>query len=119
MNLEDVIIEIYCLVAEVLDGRELRKRGFPPCLSDAEVLTMEIVGEMQGRDTDAAIWRYFGDHWRAWFPALGSYPNFAKHCANLRWMKESVLQALFPASISSTERRCPCAIWRAPGAAKA
>jgi hypothetical protein len=98
MNLEHVIIEIYCLVAEVLEGRQLRSRGFSPGLSDAEVLTMEIVGEMQGRHTDAAIWRYFHEHWREWFPMLGSYPNFAKHCGNLRWLKEEVLSALFPAT---------------------
>ena len=59
---------------------------------------MEIIGEMQGRHTDAAIWKYFGDHWSDWFPALGSYQNFAKHCANLRWMKEEIQRQLFPAN---------------------
>lgn len=100
MNLEDDIIEIYCAVEEVFRDVRLRKRGFSPCLSDAEVLTMEIVGELQGRHTDAAIWRYFRDHWLEWFPRLGSYPNFAKHCANLRFAKERVMAALFPASRS-------------------
>lgn len=101
MNIEDLIITVYCCVEEIVShaGR-LRERGFPPGLSDAEVLTMEIVGEMQGRHTDAGIWRYFDEHWRAWFPALDSYPNFAKHCANLRWLKESVLSTLFPPTSS-------------------
>ncbi len=57
---------------------------------------MEIVGEMQGHSTDAAIWRYFDDHWRHWFPNLGSYGNFAKQCSHLRWIKEYLLQRLFP-----------------------
>jgi hypothetical protein len=30
------------------DGR-LRRRGFAPALTDAEVITMEIFAEMQGR----------------------------------------------------------------------
>jgi Transposase DDE domain len=96
MNIEEIIITVYCLVAEIVEeaGR-LRERGFPPGLTDAEVLTMEIVGEMEGRDGDAAIWKYFGEHWRAWFPAIGSYPNFSKHCANLRFMKEKVMAMLF------------------------
>ena len=34
-------------------------------------------------------------HWLEWFPCLGSYPNFAKHCANLRWLKDRVQQRLF------------------------
>lgn len=97
MNIEDNIITIYCLVAEVLGDVRLRERGFDPGLTDAEVLTMEIVGEMEGKDSDAAIWRYFDGHWREWFPEIGSYPNFAKHCANLRWMKEKVMATLFPA----------------------
>lgn len=96
MNVEDVIITVFCCVAEIVDAAgRLRCRGFPPDLTDAEVLTMEIVGELQGRDGDAAIWRYFKEHWHPWFPALGSYPNFAKHCANLRFIKERVLTALF------------------------
>lgn len=97
MSLEESIIRIYCTVEEILEGMKLRGRGFSPGLSDSEVLTMEIVGEMQGRHTDAAIWRYFREHWLAWFPALGSRGNFAKHCANLRFVKERILVGLFPA----------------------
>lgn len=101
MNIEDIIITVYCLVAEIVDDAgKLRERGFPPDLSDAEVLTMEIVGEMEGRDGEAAIWNYFREHWREWFPALGSYPNFAKHCANLRFVKEKVMSVLFAADAS-------------------
>ena len=42
---------------------------------------MEIVGEFLGMDTDKKIWQYFKQHWQNWFPNLGSYPNFAKQCA--------------------------------------
>lgn len=97
MSLEEDIIRIYCAIDGILEGLRLRRRGFSPGLTDSEALTMEIVGELEGRHTDAGIWRYFRDHWREWFPKLGSYGNFAKHCANLRFAKERVLSALFPA----------------------
>lgn len=101
MNLEEIIIHVYLRVEEkyheVTGGRRIRAHGFAPGLSDAEVLTMEIVGEMQGRHEDKAIWRYFRDHWQDWFPALGSYKNFTKHCANLVWVKQQIMTALCPA----------------------
>lgn len=99
MNIEDTIITIYCCVSEIVEScGKLRSRGFRPSLSDAEVLTMEIVGELQGRDGDKAIWLYFSEHWQAWFPKLGSCKNFAKQCANLQQMKEKILMTLFPAN---------------------
>jgi hypothetical protein len=33
-----------------------------PKLSDAEVITMEIVGEFMVKDQDKGIWRYFRNH---------------------------------------------------------
>jgi hypothetical protein len=51
-SIEEFIIAIYCCVDEELkvltQGRSTRSRGFEPKLSDAKVLTMEIVVEFQG-----------------------------------------------------------------------
>ena len=80
---------------EITASKPLRRGGFMPALSDVEVLTMEIIGEMQGRNGDRAIWQYFWDHWLKWFPKLGSYKTFAKHCANLCWIKQEILTRLF------------------------
>jgi hypothetical protein len=102
MDLEDHIISIYLQIdtiyTELTAKRRLRRGGFAPALSDVEVLTIEILGEMQGRNGDRAIWRYIQDHWLAWFPRLGSYKTFAKHCANLCWIKQKILQHLFPST---------------------
>lgn len=99
MELEDHIIAIYLRIEEIYKEmtkeRPLRQRGFAPALSDVEVLTMEIIGEMEGRNGDRAIWRYFDAHWRDWFPKLSAYKTFAKHCANLAWIKEPLMQRLF------------------------
>lgn len=56
MPLEDFIITVFCLVAENIKNEKalqrLRHRGFAPKLSDEEVITMEVVGEFLGVDTD-------------------------------------------------------------------
>src|SRR3954464_10814373 len=102
MGLEEALIVLYLLVDDayrrVTFGGRLRHRGPDPKLSDVEVLTMEIFGEQQGRHDDAAIHRYFAGHWRPFFPALGSYPAFARQCAALSLIKQRILELLFPAS---------------------
>jgi len=93
MSVEDFIIYVYCCVDDIyqiLVNQPLRSRGFMPKLSDVEVITMEIVGEFMGKDHDQGIWRYFRNHWHAWFPRLGSRANFAKQSANLWVMKKRI-----------------------------
>jgi hypothetical protein len=57
--LEEFIIWIYCWVddhlKEISRQHVLRQRGFAPALSDAEVITMELIGEFQGKDADKHI----------------------------------------------------------------
>lgn len=106
MSLEDFIIWVYCWVddnlTEELQGQRLRQRGFGPALSDAEVITMEIIGEFQSLDTDKGIWRYFRSHWSEWFPGLGSRSQFAKQAANL-WAVKQRLHQLLMAQLGSVK----------------
>lgn len=93
MSVEDFIIYVYCCVEDICQTivkQPLRSRGFQPKLSDAEVITMEIVGEFMGKDQDKGIWRYFHNHWHHWFPCLGSRSNFAKQSANLWDLKRRI-----------------------------
>ncbi len=87
MSMEDFIITVYCLIDEtlkiVIAPQKLRRRGFEPSLSDSEMITMEVTAEFLGIDTDKGAWEYFCNHWRDWFPRLGSRANYAKHAANL------------------------------------
>lgn len=98
MPIEDYIISVFCCVSEiymqVIKGKILRRRGFKPKLSDEEVITMEIVGEFLGYDTDKGIWRYFKNHWLDWFPDLCSRANFAKQAANLWVIKRQIQDRL-------------------------
>ena len=95
MSLEDFIIAVYCVVDDTLknliEGQSLRKRGFQPGLSDSEMITMEVVAEFLGIDTDKGAWEYFVSHWKTWFPMVGSRANFAKHGANL-WQVTQQIQ---------------------------
>lgn len=94
MSIEDFIITVFCLVDDELKkniiGVKLRQRGFEPKLSDSEVITMDVVGEFLGKDTDTSIWRYFKEHWREWFPCLGSRVNYSKQSANLWCVKQKI-----------------------------
>lgn len=98
MSMEDFIITVYCLIDELLKkqlgNEKLRKRGFQPALSDSEIITMEIISEFLGIDTDKGAWEYFYNHWLDLFPAIGSRSNFAKHAANLWVIKQQMQKEL-------------------------
>ena len=84
MPLEDFIIKTYILVDDFLKAFPgLRKRGPSPQLTDAEVITMEIVGEFLGRGSDKEIYDYFRTHWLLWFPGIGCRTAFTRQSANL------------------------------------
>lgn len=87
MPLEDFIITTYCFIEDWLkisyQGTRLRQRGPQPKLSDAEVMTMEIVGEFLGIDTDKGIHMYFKHHHLHLFPNLGDRSAFVRQGSNL------------------------------------
>ncbi len=96
MDLSTFIISVFCLVDDRLKERHIRSRGPAPKLSDSEVLTIEVVGEFLGIDTDKAIYHYFRRHYAEWFPALGEVhrTTFARQAANLWKTKEELWQEL-------------------------
>jgi hypothetical protein len=96
VDLSTFIVAVFCLIDGRVEDGALRARGPLPKLSDAEVLTIEIVGEFLGMDTDEAIFRYFRRHYGEWFPALGELhrTTFARQAANLWKVKEDLWQEL-------------------------
>lgn len=95
MPIEEFIISVYCCVEnlfnKVVKGLKLRQRGFAPKFTDSEVLTIEIVGEFLGLDTDKNIWEYFKRHWNHWFPKLPCRTTFVRQAANL-WQIKTIVQ---------------------------
>lgn len=126
MPLEDFIIMVFCWVDEhmnsLLGDHRLRQRGFAPKLTDSEVITMEVVGEFLGLDTDVGLWKYFRRHWPSWFPQLGSRTTFAQQAANLWVIKQQLHQQLLIDLGAATDPihlvdGCPmpvCVLTRAP-----
>lgn len=98
MRLSDLICAVFCLCDDYLLGRKLRQRGFAPKLHDSEVLTMEIVGEFLGLDTDTALYHYFRRHHAALFPALQEVhrTTFLRQAANLWAVKHRLWRHVLP-----------------------
>lgn len=91
------IIAVYCLICDVYrqlypDG--VRHRGFVPQLTDAEALTIVVVGEYLGLGEDKAIFEYFYKHYQAWFPALSDRTLLVRQWANLWQVEQAIWQAL-------------------------
>ena len=95
MDLSTFIVAVFCLIDDRLKDRApLRQRGPAPKLSDTEVLTIEVVGEFLGIDTDDGIFRYFRRHYAEWFPTLAEVhrTTFTRQAANLWKIKERLWQ---------------------------
>lgn len=94
-SIDEFIIAVFCCVDDLLQAvmqeHPIRQKGFAPALSDSEVITMEIVAEYQGIDTDQGMWQYFRRHWLEWFPRLGSRVTLAQQAAHL-WQYKALLQ---------------------------
>ncbi|MFL6335724.1 MAG: transposase [Pyrinomonadaceae bacterium] len=84
-------------MSRAVPGR-LRQRGPRPVLTDAEVLSVELVGEYLGLGADAELFAYFRRAYPHFFPALRSVhrTTFARQAANLWRVKEVLWQRLLP-----------------------
>jgi hypothetical protein len=98
MSRDYFIIMVYCLVCEhyqaVITQHPVGRGGFPPALSDEEVITMEICGEYFGYDEDEDIYDYFRSHYQHFFPQLRERTGFVRQAANLWQVKAMIQQRL-------------------------
>lgn len=99
MVLMDYIVNVFVMADDFCEtffpARSLRARGPLPRLADSEVITMELVGEYLGFDTDERIYQYFDHHWWALFPQLPDRSNFVRRqCANLWHVKQCFFEFL-------------------------
>lgn len=106
MSLEMFIIFTYCMIDKELKniiqekGGRLRQRGPHAALTDAEALTIGIVGECLGLPSARKIWQYFKEHWRHYFPTIPTRCNFTRQLANLAAVKRKLFHRLNQASIN-------------------
>ena len=103
-NLDLFVISIYCFIEDDLypafckaHGKP-RTAGFDPALSDAECLTIEIVGHFLGYSSQKKLYEQMKEHFTDWFPALKDRPAFVRQCANLwtvkMWMQQRIVACL-------------------------
>ena len=85
MDRDSFIISVYCLVVAtyktVKERYQLRHGGFPPALSDEEVITMEICGAYFKLHQDKDLFDYFHSHYRHFFPNLKDRTSFVRQAA--------------------------------------
>lgn len=99
MSRQDLLLWVFCLVDDELHALNLtkpRSRGPAPTLTDAEVITVELVGEFWGLDADKAIYRHFRAYHAAEFPNLAKVhrTTFARQAANLWAVKQALHRRL-------------------------
>jgi hypothetical protein len=96
VDLNTFITAVFCLTDDWLKGKKLRQRGSRPQLADSEVLTMEVVGEFLGIDTEKGLYEHFCRYYAAWFPALKGVhrTTFCRQAANLWVVKEMLWKHL-------------------------
>lgn len=94
MSKENFVIWVFLLVEEFVKSLgKIRKCGFDPGLSDAEVITIEIVGEFFNIGSDKEIFWYFRSHWLHFFPDLTcDRTTFSRQSANLFRVKQMMHQ---------------------------
>jgi hypothetical protein len=93
LTVEDFALAVYCLVDDLLpelvrihtNGQGLRPGRLAPKLSDSEVISMLVIGEFLGLDTDKAIWKHFRQFSRCLFPRVGDRSRFVRQGADLWW----------------------------------
>jgi hypothetical protein len=96
MDITTYLICVYCLIDDWMQGKQLRQRGPKPRLSYSEVLTIEVVGEFLGIDTDQGLYTFFRRFFGDWFPALCQMDRttFVRQAANLWVVKEQLFAYL-------------------------
>lgn len=109
MDLDTMIVTIFCQTDDCLKtffgGVKVRRCGRSTLLSDAEVLTVETVGEYLGLAQDKQIFEYFRRHHRALFPALGKVhrTTSVRQAANLWRVKERLWLSIVPTHPDSNQ----------------
>jgi hypothetical protein len=96
VDLNTFITAVFCLIDDWIGGKKLRQRGSRPELADSEVLTMEVLGEFLGIDTEKGLYEHFRRYYAEWFPALKGVhrTTFCRQAANLWAAKEMLWKHL-------------------------
>jgi hypothetical protein len=116
MTYDDYLLHVFYLIdseLEALNLPPLRTRGPAPRLHDSEIITMELVGEFLGIDTDKGIWQYFRRRHTGEFPCLlhTDRTRFCRQAADLWRVKQllhdRILRRLLPLADPACDDAAP------------
>ena len=78
--MKNQVIQIYLLVCQIYDNHSSlkyqRRSNFKPRLTDQEIITIYLFGQLNERFNHRQIHRFIRDYWLDWFPDLPSYQAF-------------------------------------------
>jgi Transposase DDE domain len=100
VSTKDLLLMVFCLIDDQMQDPTfepaLRSRGPDPVLTDSEVLTIEVVGELLGFDRDGRLFWFFRECHTAEFPNLAHVhrTTSARQAANLLKLKELLHERL-------------------------
>jgi hypothetical protein len=104
---EDLSLWIYCLVDEVWTqiGPRCRRPGPPPRCSDAEVVSMALIGEVKGWDQETVLLSEWQQH-RDLFPHQPSRTRFNRRRRQLQGAINAVRRLVLALLDLALDRQC-------------
>jgi hypothetical protein len=70
VDLNTFITAIFCPIDDWLKEQRIHRRGPAPKLADSEVLTVEVIDEFLGIETDKGLYDHFRRYYTEWFSVL-------------------------------------------------
>lgn len=105
--MDNQLIQIYILVCQIYDNRSSvqyqRLSNFKPLLSDEEIITIYLFGQLNEKFKHRQTYNFIQDYWRSWFPDLPSYQAFNRRL-NLLADNFQILFAHLLSSIQSKSK---------------
>jgi hypothetical protein len=112
MSLEDLFCTVYCVIDDyytLLIGEQANLRRSPnntPQFTDAEVITLALVGELNSYNSERAWWRFVSKNYRYLFPHLCDRTRYGRRLRKLKLVIEMIRhQWLFQLDVPSDRLR--------------
>jgi Transposase DDE domain len=98
LNLEDLFCIVYCVSDDyykLLIGSKKNLRlsnNRDPVFTDAEVITIALVGELKGENSERSWWRVVNKNYRHLFPHLCDRTRYGRRLRKLKYVMEMIRQ---------------------------
>ena len=96
MSLDDLFCMTFCVIDDyytMLIGAQANLRYSPngnPAFADSEVITLALVAELKGENSERAWWRFVSKNYRHLFPHLCSRTRYGRRLRKLKLVIERI-----------------------------